>query len=449
MDDFMKKHIQIFIVSLGCAKNWLDTEIMAGSAVSSGMMITPYEDEADIFLINTCSFIFDARTEAEQNIHEALLWKKQKKGRKVVVAGCLPQRNIDEVQKQYPDVDLFMGLNEVSAFSERVKKMYGGQADAPQIGECTYIYDDETPRLQLTPSTYAYLKIAEGCNHACAFCAIPSIRGSQRSRPVESIVREAENLINNGVYELILIAQDTTSYGTDLKDGTSLPALITALDRIDADFWIRILYTHPLHFSDEVIAMFAESKHLVPYVDIPLQHVSTPMLKAMKRGFNEEQTRGLVEKIKGGIPGLTLRSTFIVGFPGETDADFQALKKFILETGFDRLGVFTYSPEEGTPAAEITEGLVPETTAVARRDELMRLQAEIALAKNEAKVGRILDVVIEGESEDGIIGRTCGDAPDVDNLVHVSIPADIEELPPMIRVRITEAETYDLFGELV
>ena len=233
-------------------------------------MITPYAEEADIFLINTCSFIFDARTEAEQNILEALLWKKEQKHRKVVVAGCLPQRNIEEVQNQYPDVDLFMGLNDVSKFSELVADMYEGIAGIPEIKECTYIYDEETPRLQLTPSTYAYVKIAEGCNHKCAFCAIPSIRGLQRSRPVDSIVREAQNLVNNGVYELILIAQDTTSYGKDLKEKASLPQLIAELDKLEGDFCIRILYTHPLHFSDEVIEMFAKSEHLVPYVDIPL-----------------------------------------------------------------------------------------------------------------------------------------------------------------------------------
>ncbi len=445
----MNKRLQIYIVSLGCAKNWLDTEIMAGSAVSSGMMITPYADDADIFLINTCSFIFDARSEAEQNILEALLWKKQNKSRKVVVAGCLPQRNIEEVQNQYPDVDLFMGLNDVSAFSKLVKKMYQGETGKPLIEECTYIYDENTPRLQLTPSTYAYLKIAEGCNHKCAFCAIPSIRGLQRSRPVESIVREAENLINNGVYELILIAQDTTSYGKDLKQAASLPMLIRELDKIDADFRIRILYTHPLHFTDEVIEMFATSEHLVPYVDIPLQHASTPVLKAMKRATSEEKTRELVAKVKAGIPNVTLRSTFIVGFPGETEEDYQTLKKFILDTEFDRLGVFTYSPEEGTSAAEITEGLVPSEVAAARCDELMRLQSEIALKKNEAQIGQVLDVIIEGESEEGIIGRTYGDAPEVDNLVHVVIPEEIDELPPMIQVKITDAETYDLFGELV
>lgn len=445
----MKKNLQLYIVSLGCAKNWLDTEIMAGSAVSAGIMITPYAEDADIFLINTCSFIFDARTEAEQNILEAVLWKKKQKHRKVVVAGCLPQRNIEEVQNQYPDVDLFMGLNDVSKFSELVADMYEGIAGIPEIKECTYIYDEETPRLQLTPSTYAYVKIAEGCNHKCAFCAIPSIRGLQRSRPVDSIVREAQNLVNNGVYELILIAQDTTSYGKDLKEKASLPQLIGELDKLEGDFCIRILYTHPLHFTDEVIEMFAKSEHLVPYVDIPLQHASTPILKAMKRATTEEKTRELVKKIKANISNVTLRSTFIVGFPGETEEDYQSLKQFILDTEFDRLGVFTYSPEDGTSAAEITEGLVPAEVAAERCDELMRLQSEIAFKNNQKKIGQELDVIIEGESEQGIIGRTYGDAPEVDNLVHISIPKDCEYLPAAIKVKITEADTYDLFGNLI
>ncbi|MGL4854518.1 MAG: 30S ribosomal protein S12 methylthiotransferase RimO [Lentisphaeria bacterium] len=436
----------IFVVSLGCAKNWLDTEIMAGSAVTNGMMLTPYQEEADIFLINTCSFIFDARSEAEQNILEAVAWKKAKKSRKIIVAGCLPQRNIDECKERYPSVDLFLGLNDVAKFAQLVNKMYLGEAETPNIEECTYIYDDSTPRLQLTPQVYAYIKIAEGCNHKCAFCAIPSIRGLQRSRPIDSIVREAKSLINNGVYELILIAQDTTSYGTDLKDGSSISKLIAEIDQLEGDFKVRILYTHPLHFTDEVINTFATSKHLLPYVDIPLQHAATPVLKAMKRATTEEKTRELVQKLKTRIPNVTIRSTFIVGFPGETDADYQVLKQFIIDSEFDRLGVFAYSPEEGTTAASF-DNQVPTDIAESRRDELMEIQHDISLRKNQALIGKTIPVIIEDETEDGFFGRSYGDAPEVDNIVHIQVTQDCE-VGDEVMVTIVDAEAYDLYGTI-
>ncbi len=443
------KPILIYIVSLGCAKNWLDTEIMAGSAVTAGMRITPYVEEADIFLINTCSFIFDARSEAEQNIQEAINWKEAKDGRHIVVAGCLPQRNIDEVVAQYPTVDLFMGLNKVDQFANLVNEMLAGNAEIPEIDECTYIYDENTPRLQLTPQTFAYLKIAEGCNHNCAFCAIPSIRGYQRSRPVDSIVREAKNLIGNGVFEIILIAQDTTCYGKDLEDKTSIVELIAALDEIEGDFKVRMLYTHPAFFKDDVINMFATSKHLVPYVDMPLQHGSTELLKAMRRPTTEEGTRELILKIKDQVKDVTIRTTFIVGYPGETEADYQKLKQFIIDMQFDRVGIFAYSPEEGTDAAILTEKFVPTEVAQQRLDELMKIQAEIAHEKNQDKIGSIIEVIVDGTDDDYILGRSYGDAPEVDNLVLISYPEEDCELAPLVKVKITGADTYDLFGELV
>ena len=440
---------QIFIVSLGCAKNWLDTEIMAGTAVMAGMQITPNVEEADLFMINTCSFIFDARTEAEENIREAIAWKAEKPGRYIVVTGCLPQRDIDETVKLYPTVDLFMGLNEVDQFAKLVTKMFAGDTVVPEMKECTYIYDENTPRLQLTPQNYAYLKIAEGCNHNCAFCAIPDIRGYQRSRPIESIVKEAKNLIDNGVYEIILIAQDTTYYGKELKDGTTIVKLMEALDQIEGDFKLRMLYTHPAFFKDDVIDMFANSKHLLPYIDIPLQHSSDRLLKEMRRPTTEAKTRALLTKIKEKVKDATIRTTFIVGYPGETEADYQNLKQFILDMEFDRMGVFAYSPEVGTDAATYTDRFVDPEVAQARADELMKLQSEIAYQKNLAKVGTTIEVFIDGMDDDFILGRSFGDAPEVDNIVLIEYPQEDCELLPMVKVKITSAETYELVGELV
>ncbi len=437
---------KIFVVSLGCAKNWLDTEVMAGSALTSGMMLTPYQEDADIYLINTCSFIVDARNEADDNINEAIAWKNARENRKIVIAGCLPQRNIEEVAAKYPEADLFLGLNDVPKFAQLVESIYNGGSAIPEIDDCTYIYDENTPRMQLTPKTYAYVKIAEGCNHVCAFCAIPSIRGKQRSRPIDSIVREVKNLVEGGVYEILLIAQDTTSYGGDLDDDSNLVNLITALDAIEEDFKIRILYTHPLHFSDDVVNVFRTSDKLLPYVDIPLQHASTPILKAMKRATTEEKTRELVAKLQSNIPNLTLRSTFIVGFPGETEEDYQRLKQFIIDTRFDRLGVFTYSPEEGTTAYDLPNA-VPTEIAEARCGELMKLQAQISFEKNQEFVGKTINVIIDGETEDGLIGRSYGDAPEVDNLVHIAITQDTE-ISIDTPVKIVEADTYDLYGEI-
>jgi ribosomal protein S12 methylthiotransferase len=301
--------------------------------------------------------------------------------------------------------------------------------------------------LQLTPQNYAYLKIAEGCNHNCAFCAIPDIRGHQRSRPIESIVAEAKNLIHNGVYEIILIAQDTTYYGKDLKNGTTIVQLIEALDQIDGEFKIRMLYTHPAFFNDEVIDMFANSKHLLPYIDIPLQHSSDSILKKMRRPTNEASVRTLLSKIKSRVKEATIRTTFIVGYPGESEEDYQNLKQFILDMQFDRMGVFAFSPEKGTDAATESDPVDPQI-AQARVDELMQFQAEIALQKNVEKVGKTIEVFIDGMDDEFILGRSFGDAPEVDNLVLIEYPEEECELPPMVRVKIISAETYELVGVL-
>jgi len=441
------------VVSLGCAKNLVDTEVMCGSLAVGGYMLTNLSDEADIMLINTCSFIADARSEAEDEILEAARWRQMDDDRRLVVAGCLPQRDLADTSSRFRGVDLFMGLDDVPRTAELFDSLYAG-TDVPALPDSfalpSYIYDSQAPRLQLTPQNYAYVKIAEGCDHLCTFCSIPAIRGRQRSRPMDDIVAEATQLLQGGVLELNLIAQDTSRYGSDHDDGSSLPALIRACDeQLDAEFWLRILYTHPRFFNDELLAVYRESAHLVPYVDMPLQHISSPILKRMGRRIDERSTRALMDRIRSDIPGVTVRTTFLVGFPGETDADFARLRDYVKEYRFDRLGVFAYSPEKGTAAEAMTEGIVPTEVAEERRDELMALQRDISLETNRGMIGKTVTVLTEGIDAAGtFIGRTAGDAPEVDDLVAFSGPDDCVERG-FVDVCIQDASEYDLVGHWV
>lgn len=437
------------VVSLGCAKNLVDTEVMCGALAVGGYALTNVPEDADILLINTCSFIADARSEAEEEIRDAVRWRKQDRRRRLVVAGCLPQRDHQDTAKRFRGVDLFLGLDDVPKVATLFNSLYDNRpgrqvADFPLP---TYLYDSRAPRLQLTPGNYAYVKIAEGCDHLCAFCAIPGIRGRQRSRAMDDVLDEARQLLDSGVAELDLIAQDSSRYGSDRDDGASLAKLVAACDQeLAGDFWLRILYTHPRFFGDDLIAAYRDSRHLVPYVDIPLQHIASPVLKRMGRRVDERQTRELMGRLRSEIPGVAIRTTFLVGFPGETEADFALLREFVREFRFDRLGVFAYSPEEGTPAAKIAEEIVPGAVAAARRDELMAMQQDISLAKNQQQVGRTLKVLVEGTAADGkFIGRTAADAPDVDNLVTFQGPEDCVGRK-FVDVEILQATAYDLAG---
>ncbi|MDT8391646.1 MAG: 30S ribosomal protein S12 methylthiotransferase RimO [Lentisphaeria bacterium] len=444
---------KVMVVSLGCAKNLVDTEVMCGSLAVGGYMLTNVPEEADVVLINTCGFIADARAEAEQEIRDALEWRLEKKSRRLAVAGCLPQRDLQGTREAFPGVDLFLGLDDVPRAAALFDTLFSGgkNADtASAFDSPAYIYDSAAPRLQLTPANYAYVKIAEGCDHRCAFCAIPGIRGRQRSRPIDDIVAECRQLLAGGALELNLIAQDTTRYGRDLADGTTLAKLLRACEeRLDGDFWIRVLYTHPRYFDDDLIAAYQACPRLVPYVDIPLQHISDTVLQAMGRGCSEEETRTLMERLRTDIPGVIIRTTFLVGFPGETAADFDRLRDYVQTFEFDRLGVFAFSPEAGTPAARITEGLVPAETAAARRDALMEIQRSISRRRNEALVGQRVTVLVEGMDADGNhIGRTAADAPEVDNLVAFTAP-DGWRADGFARVSVSAASDYDLTGRLV
>ncbi len=440
------------IITLGCPKNLVDTEAMCGNLALDGFLMTNDEEEADITLINTCSFINAARKESEGEIRQALKWKRARRGRRVVVTGCLPQRDLPLARRKFPQVDLFVGLDDEPEIVRKVKALLNHQKPEEvrdQYGAPTYVYDAETPRLLLTSPHTTYIKIAEGCDHTCTYCAIPMIRGKQRSRSTESIVKEARGLIAQGVREINLIAQDSTRYGTDRQDGANIRDLLTQLDAIDGDFWMRILYAYPRTFPVDLIPQMAQSPHLVPYIDMPLQHIAPAMLKTMGRIMPADATRELMWKLREGVPGIAIRTTFIVGFPGETDADFEELYDFVREFRFERMGVFCYSPEEGTPALNLKSKPVPQAVSEARRDRLMQLQQEISLARNEGLVRTRMKVIVEGPTAPGqFVGRSYADAPDIDNLVHFTGPDDAYE-KGFVEVEITGADPYDLFGNAV
>ena len=454
----MPKSAKICISSLGCAKNLVDTEVMLGSLAQSGVTLTNDLTEADIFVINTCSFIDGARQESNDAIRDAIDWKKKRRHRKVVVAGCLPQRSPEETKKTHPDVDLFLGLDEITSIGTMVqnllRKMPGmntiSKEDLP-----VYLYDENTPRLLVTPQHYAYIKISEGCNHKCSFCAIPTFRGKLRSRSITSVVKEAQALLNQGIREIILVSQDSTGYGADLKDGSTTAKLLQALDNLDCDeYWIRLLYLYPTTVSDELIDTFAASKHVCKYIDMPLQHASDNVLKAMRRGITQKRTEALLDKFRDKIEGVTQRTTLLVGHPGEEEEDYQTLKKFVAEQKFDRVGIFTYSHEENTHARTM-DNFADSETAHKRRDELMEIQQQISYDNNQRFVGKtvrvIIDEVFEDETNDNVmrcIGRTEGDAPEVDNQVHFSWDERIGD-SFFCDVYIEEADAYDLIGEAV
>ncbi len=458
-----QKPILVAAQSLGCAKNLVDTEVMCGLLATAGYVMTDDLEEADALLINTCGFIQSARDEAAEAIRSGIAWKKAGaaagKRRLLLVGGCLAQRSPKACAEAFPEVDCLMGVDAVPQVADIIKRLLTAETAAAPLsihsdGTPRYLYDEETPRLLCTPASYAYVKIAEGCNHRCAFCAIPSIRGNLRSRPLESVLTECRRLIEQGVPEIDLIAQDSTAYGVDQGDPGRLAALLKRLDALEGDFWIRVLYTHPLHLTDEFIDLLGASPngHIVPYLDVPLQHISNPLLASMRRGMTEAQTRERMAAIRARHPHLAIRTTFMTGYPGETEADFQKLADFVKEFRFDRMGVFAFSPEEGTPAAAIAEGRVPPETAQKRLDSLMRLQKQISRKHNLSLVGQRLRVLVEEQLEDGtFVGRTAADAPEVDQTVHITIPKRGRKprLDAFADVAVTAAGAYDLTAEAV
>ena len=442
--------MKIGFVSLGCPKNLVDTEVMMGQLTAKGHELTPHPSEADVIVVNTCSFIDPAKQESVDTILEMAEYKKTGRARKLIVAGCLVERYRADIQKNLPEVDAVIGTNEL----EQIAALCEGVAPAGRNPLEPYLYHDATPRVLATPGHYAYLKIAEGCDHPCTFCVIPQYRGKFRSRRFESVLSEATRLFSQGVREINLIGQDTTCYGEDLglKDGLSL--LLERLARIETEHakWIRFLYCYPNKVTQKLLDTIAAHAALVKYIDMPLQHASAAVLKRMKRGANGDIFLKLLENIRRTIPGVAIRTSLIAGFPGETEADFEELCQFVQAAQFDRLGVFSYSDED-TSKSFALDGKVDGRTIQNRKRRLMALQRRISHARNRLLVGREADVLVEGPTPDSELvwqARLSTQAPEIDGVCYISDPGEAPLRKGEIRrMRITKAHDYDLTGELL
>jgi ribosomal protein S12 methylthiotransferase len=467
--------VKIGFLSLGCPKNLVDGEVMLGIARDAGHVVTQDASDADVLVVNTCAFIDSAKQESIDAILEMAAQKRDGKCTRLVVTGCLAERYRDELQKEIPEIDAVLGTGEVPLILEamgvgrsqpagregaspltffRSSDFAAGPAQAddarpqPPVPP-TYIYDAETPRLLTTPAHFAYVKIAEGCDYTCAFCIIPTLRGSYRSRTGDSIVREARALAARGVRELLLISQDTTFYGIDRGERGALAKLLRELNAIDGLQWIRLLYLYPTTITDDVLDAMAECEKVCRYIDLPLQHASAAVLKRMRRPGNRATYDKLLGRIRQRVPGVTLRTTLIVGFPGETEADFAELEGFVADTGFDHVGVFTYSHEEGTRAFGLADDVAPAVKR-RRRNALMARQKKIVARAQKARVGSEVTVLVDGPSDEHELvlqGRLEGQAPDIDPVVFLTdCDAGLYEKGQLIRARIVGASGYDLIA---
>ncbi|MCO5725480.1 30S ribosomal protein S12 methylthiotransferase RimO [Robiginitalea marina] len=423
----------INVITLGCSKNLYDSEVLMGQLKAGGKDVV-HEGEGNIVVINTCGFIANAKEESVNTILEQVREKEAGRIDKVFVTGCLSERYKPDLEKEIPNVDAYFGTRDLP----RLLKALGADYQHELVGE----------RLTTTPANYAYLKIAEGCDRPCSFCAIPLMRGKHRSQPIEALVREAEVLAAKGVKELILIAQDLTYYGLDLYRKRALADLLRALARVEGIEWIRLHYAFPTGFPLDVLEVMREEPIICNYIDIPLQHISDPVLKAMRRGTTMEKTNRLLAEFRRQVPGMAIRTTLIVGFPGETEADFQLLKEWVREQRFERLGCFTYSHEENTHAYSLPDD-VPEHVKQERANEIMELQSQISWELNQEKIGRTYRCMIDRMEGGYYIGRTEYDSPDVDNEVLVDASSHYLRLGAFADVRITGAADFDLYGEPV
>ena len=450
---------KIGMISLGCAKNLVDAEVMLGSVLEHGMEITSHAEEADILVVNTCAFIDSAKEESIDAILDAHQQRglHKKPGQKLIVSGCMSQRFSKELRESLPEVDAFIGLDQVAELGSIIQRVLTTPSEQEKhpldlvTARPSYIPNYDTPRFRLTPSHSAYLKIAEGCNHPCSFCVIPQMRGRHRSRPPASVLSEIRALVAEGVKEINLISQDTTYYGMDLwaakagprqpvdsSRGPTLAGLLRAIETIEGDFWIRLLYTHPAHWSAELIETIAGCEKVARYIDMPLQHIEEEMLGHMRRETNRAHIEDLILALRAGIPGVALRTTFIVGFPGETEAAFESLLEFIERTRFERLGVFKYSQEEGSRAAKMADQ-IPARIKNDRYRRAMIVQQKIAREIAQENVGRELRLLVDQP----LVARTEADAPDVDARVILSQPAPVGEFTHR---RITGSRGYDLLA---
>ena len=451
---------KVGLISLGCAKNLVDAEIMLGRVLQHGMEITARAEEADVLVINTCAFIDSAKEESIDAILDAHQQRglQKKPGQKLIVSGCMSQRFSTELREQLPEVDAFIGLDQVKelgAIAERVLAAGPSASEADPLNlvtrRPTYVPDYDTPRFRLTPSHSAYLKIAEGCNHPCSFCVIPQMRGRHRSRQPASVLAEVCSLVAEGVKEINLISQDTTYYGMDLwaekagprqpidsSRGVTLASLLREIEEVPGEFWVRLLYTHPAHWSGELIQAIAECDKVARYIDMPLQHIDEAMLGRMRRETGRQHIEDLIDAIRAGIPGVALRTTFIVGFPGETDAEFEALLEFIERVRFERLGIFKYSQEEGSRAAKMPDQ-IPTRVKNARYRRAMLVQQRIAREIAESRLGREMKLLVDQPH----LARSEADAPDVDATVVLKEVAPVGEF---IHRRIIGSRGYDLLA---
>ncbi len=439
--------MKIFCVSLGCDKNLVDTEMMLGLLNKDGYTFTDDEHEADVVVVNTCCFIGDAKEESVNTILEMAELKKEGRCKALIVTGCMAQRYKQEILDEIPEVDGILGTSTYDEISSVLKKVLGGSRESC-FHDLNALPNVEVPRVVTTGGYYAFLKIAEGCDKRCTYCIIPDLRGSYRSVPMERLIEEAKQLASQGVKELILVAQETTLYGIDLYKKKSLPKLLHELCKIPGIQWIRIQYCYPEEITQELIETIREEEKVCNYLDIPIQHASDRILKRMGRRTNQKQLREMIASLRSQIPDIALRTTLISGFPGETEEDQEEVMRFVDEMEFERLGVFAYSQEEDTPAAEFPDQ-VPQELKEERRDEIMELQQEISYEKSQSMIGKVLEVMIEGKvaDENAYVGRTYMDAPGVDGLIFINTDLDLMS-GDFVRAKVTGALEYDLIGEI-
>jgi ribosomal protein S12 methylthiotransferase len=437
----------VSLVSLGCPKNLVDAEVMLGHLPAERFNIVTNDSEADIIVVNTCAFISEAQKESVETILEVADHKKNGRCKLLIVSGCLPQRYQDELANELPEVDFFMGTADAPRILELLDSHLQGEQQQ-EIGLPDYLYDHTTPRVTSSPFYSAYVKIAEGCANHCSYCVIPSIRGTLRSRTIPSVVAEVERLVKSGVKEINLIAQDVTAFGAERGNGSELVALLRELVKIDKLAWLRLLYAYPDGITDELLDLIAAEEKICSYLDLPIQHIDDQILAAMNRRVDEAGIRALLERIRTRIPDITLRTSLIVGFPGETDEQFRKLLAFVEEGHFERLGVFRYSREKGTSAAKLDRQVLARTK-LSRYKRLMKAQSRVSFTKNLALKGRIEPTLVEGYSEETKLllrGRSIRQAPDVDGQVYItSGQADVGDI---VDLKITDSSEYDLIGEI-
>ena len=442
--------VAIHLVSLGCPKNLVDSEVILGRVGAEGFVISQRAEDADILMVNTCGFIESAKQESIDAILDLVRLKEDDPAKRVVVAGCLGQRYPEELAKEIPEIDAIVGMSEYPRMPEILGGLMEEVRDARRVhvGEASHPAWSEDSRLRLTPRHSAYLKISEGCDNPCTFCSIPSFRGSFRSKDPDFVINEARELVANGTREINLISQDLTSYGLDIDGEYLLPDIMESLDKVEGIDWIRLLYTYPYKFSDEMIDAVARLDRVIPYIDMPIQHIDNTMLKRMGRRLGEDGTRDLFRRMRERIPSLVLRTTFIVGFPGETREQFEKLVRFVQENALERVGVFPWSAEEGTPAEKLPDR-IPEQEQARRVEELMLAQQEVAFAWNRARVGSEVDVLIDSVCDETgfLLGRSYAEAPEIDSSIRM--PSGSGQVGELVRCRITGTDDYDLVAELI